>query len=260
MLWRTESRQMHPALVSPSPPDPQARAFLARVGDALVALWPLTAPDRDIVAELSAFLRSYADGVASAVAASAELGCRAGCAWCCTVQVTATAPEIFALARHIRAEQPALIVPILRESIVTVGLDPAAHAALRRWCPLLDADRNCSVYDHRPTACRAVMAPDAAYCRDSFEGKHSDFRYFIQPMTMNGWLASAVMAALHGRGLAADKYELNHALAIALGDRDAESLWRAGQDPLAPARATSNDERQALDMLAPTLRMIVDIG
>jgi Fe-S-cluster containining protein len=186
----------------------------------------------------------------------ANIACRKGCAWCCTVRVTATAPEIFNAARHIREQRPELVARILAESRVTNGLENMARADLRRWCPLLAADQSCSIYEVRPTSCRAVMAPDATYCLDGFDGKHDDFRYFARPMELNRWFSCAVLAALRGRGLAADKYELTQALAIALADPESEQAWCDGGDPLAAARATDPRELDARDRLAPVVQAL----
>lgn len=234
----------------------ELRRNIERVTLILTELWPLTAPEYDIVAEVAEFVHGTMDRISAGFVEMTPVACRKGCAWCCTVRVTATAPEIFNAARHIRAEKPELIGRLTAENRLTQGLENVARADLRRWCPLLSSDQSCSIYEVRPNACRSVMAPDAAFCLEGFEGKHNEFRLFARPVETNSWFGCAVLAALRGRGLAAEKYELTEALTIAIADPMAEEAWRAGEDPLAPAKATDPREYDAIDMLAPVVQSL----
>lgn len=248
---------LQPALATDAPVEgDQMRRHVERVSIILVELWPLTAPEYDVVAEIPAFVHGTMDRIGESFTEMADIACRKGCAWCCTVRVTATPPEIFNAARHIRERRPELVARIFAESRVTNGLENVARADLRRWCPLLAADQSCSIYAVRPTTCRAVMAPDARYCLDGFDGLHDDFRFFARPMELSTWFTCAVLAALRGRGLVAEKYELTQALAIALADPGAEAAWCAGGDPLAAALATDPRERDARDMLAVVVQAL----
>jgi Fe-S-cluster containining protein len=248
---------LQPALATgPAVEGDPTRRHVERVSVILVELWPLTAPEYDVVAEISAFVHGTMDRIGESFVAIADVACRKGCAWCCTVRVTATAPEIFNAARHIRQQRPELVARIAAESRVTDGLQNLERADLRRWCPLLGGDQACSIYEVRPTSCRAVMAPDAGYCLEGFDGKRDDFRFFARPMELSTWFSCAVMAALRGRGLAAEKYELTQALTIALADPGAEESWCAGGDPLAAARATDPRESDARDMLGPVVQAL----
>lgn len=251
---------MQATLPAQSPPaDPtreEIRRNIARVTLILTELWPLTAPEYDIVAEISEFVHGTMDRITDSFLEMTPVACRKGCAWCCTVRVTATAPEIFNAARHIREHKPELIGRLNAENRVTHGLENLARADLRRWCPLLSSDQSCSIYEVRPNSCRSVIAPDAAVCLDGFDGKHDEFRLFARPIETHSWFGCAVLAALRGRGLVAEKYELTQALTIAVADPMAEEAWRLGGDPLAPAIATDPREHDAVDMLAPVVHTL----
>lgn len=234
----------------------QLRRSIERVTLILTELWPLTAPEYDIVAEIAEFVHGTMDRICDSFFEMTPVACRKGCGWCCTVRVTATAPEIFNAARHIRASKPELVARLMAESRLTNGLENVARADLRRWCPLLAADQTCSIYEVRPSACRSVMSPQVSHCLDGFDGKRDDFQLFARPLELNGWFGCAVLAALRGRGLAAEKYELTHGLTIALADAGAEEAWRAGEDPLAAAKATDPREYEAIELLAPVVRSL----
>lgn len=246
----------HSVTEMPPPADFGSPDFHARVVELLIELWPLTAAERDVVGELAAFAYAYMDGIGESFASRAEVACRKGCTWCCSIRVTATAPEVFALARHIAVTRPELREQLTAETAVTGGLDAGGRAALRRWCPLLAPGGACSVYAARPAACRAVLSPDAELCRQGFAGDREDMRYFVRPMELYRWLDSALMAALHARGLVADKYELTQALDIALGNPAAEQDWLAGGDPLAAASATDAAERHARAAIMPVMQAL----
>jgi len=104
----------------------EMRRHIERVSIILVELWPLTAPEYDIIAEISAFVHGTMDRIGASFTEVAGVACRKGCAWCCTVRVTATAPEIFNAARHIREQCPELVARVralLRRAGETVTND-----------------------------------------------------------------------------------------------------------------------------------------
>src|SRR6266568_5687016 len=100
---------------------------------------------------------------------SSSVACSLGCAWCCTLEISAWPIEVLQLAARIESKGSehgvARTVARLRE---TVAIADAAHAA-GKWprtpCPLLTSERACSVHEARPSACATVYAVDANACR-----------------------------------------------------------------------------------------------
>ncbi len=104
------------------------------------------------------------------------LVCTGGCATCCSVNVTMTSLEGDYLRRAEVLQEPDLVKrlgraadrPYFRPHLTTNELAQACF--LRRdapvetgehgegTCPLLDRSGHCTVYDHRPFACRAMVS------------------------------------------------------------------------------------------------------
>ena len=101
--------------------------------------------------------------------ALAAVQCRRGCSHCCRIRVDVTADEAALLSERIRAG--------------TAHPDPARLAIQRTWaapadflgkpraeadCVFLGADGACTVYEDRPSACRALLVASAPeLCRDA---------------------------------------------------------------------------------------------
>ncbi len=122
-----------------------------------------------------------------------QVSCRQGCAACCRMLVPLSAPEAFHLSDAVTRLPEAARARIherlehTRAALETAGLLPGlqalaetthpvsdeeleptnrAYYALRLPCPFLEADR-CTVYDHRPSACRDLLVTSPAeWCND----------------------------------------------------------------------------------------------
>lgn len=171
----------------------------------------------------------------------APTACARGCAWCCHQRVDVTAPEVFALAEHVRGCDLARLratVDMLR------GLTSREHHLRRVRCALLDAAMECSAYDARPLACRRGHSLDAAICRAVYDSPSIETQ--IPADSTRSWNTAALILgyregyAHHARAL--DTYELNAALLIALEDESCEARWIAGEDALAAARTHDAEE------------------
>lgn len=119
-------------------------------------------------------VRDTIDNAYHPVRVAEELGttvaCKKGCAHCCHQLVTVTMPE--ALDLYLAAEKNPLA---LRR--VSAGADAQAQSIMRgtsaaEWfkrgtrCVFLTEANDCSVYEHRPFACRTLMALETAeHCR-----------------------------------------------------------------------------------------------
>ena len=99
----------------------------------------------------------------------AGVRCGQGCSHCCRIQVELTLDEAALLAERVRAgsAQP----DPERLQLQRTWASPAAFVGRPRReadCVLLGADGACTVYEDRPSACRALLvASDPDFCRDA---------------------------------------------------------------------------------------------
>lgn len=164
------------------------------------------------------------------------LACRAGCAWCCYLQVSVTAPEAVLVAEYLRqslsAEALAAVTArVVGLDAVTRGMTPQERIELRRPCALL-VDNRCSVYEARPIMCRGWNSVDAAQCEGAIVQAES-----VLGVEQNALIRQAAAGVEHGllaatgeAGLAAQPLELTAALRIALETPDAAARWASGED------------------------------
>ena len=171
------------------------------------------------------------------------LACEKGCPSCCALRVTATAPEIFLLARYIRQidqRAPRTALGLLSRRVqlanrTTRGLDEVERMKLREPCPFVVRGA-CIIHPARPLACRGHASFDRRACSQAMAGRDVDVPVSAPHIALRGLIQDALRSALAEAGLAADLYELNQGLALALDDPARERAWRDGTDSLAPAR------------------------
>jgi Fe-S-cluster containining protein len=178
------------------------------------------------------------------------IACHKGCATCCTIRVTATAPEVLMAARYIRAADAALkkagidLPQRLAEADeATRGRDERQRVTLRRRCPFI-AKGVCVIYPARPLACRGHASYDKRACAEAAAGRLDGIPLSMPHMMVRSLVQNAMQSALRDAGYVWAAYELNHALSIALADEGCEAAWTAGADVFAPALAAevSQDE------------------
>jgi hypothetical protein len=172
-----------------------------------------------------------------------QLACRKKCPSCCTLRVTATAPEIFLLARYVRLidaapSGAAVNLPrrIAQTSHATKGLDEKQRMAMRRPCPFV-VQGVCVIHPVRPLACRGLASFDRAACARAAAGRNVDVPVSLPHLNLRGLVQNALQSALRSAGLAWGLYEMNHALVLALNGQDRQAAWAAGDDSLAPVIA-----------------------
>lgn len=187
----------------------------------------------------------------------APLACARGCAFCCHGFVTATAPEVFMLARALRAANKD-ITPVIERvrmtDAVTRGLGKPDRFAKRQPCSML-VNNECSGYAGRPLACRAFVSFSLQKCEQAFVTGAED----IPTPAISGFLRrgchQALWSGLAAMGLPFLGYELNEALLVALENHDAEARWLAGEDVF--AAVTADDVTVALG--DPKVRLYLDV-
>ena len=152
-----------------------------------------------------------------AIRAGGRISCQKGCAACCRMLVPVSPLEAVALRRHLltlpeerrlevvdklaeskhRLEQAGLLHPLKDltesgDSLSDQELDPLnqAYYALRMPCPFLD-NEVCSIYEHRPAACRELLVTSPAdLCQDLAHNPVEPINVSIRVSTVLGLLWS----------------------------------------------------------------------
>ncbi len=184
------------------------------------------------------------------------LACAKGCPSCCALRVTATAPEIFLLARYIRQidqRMPTSALGLLSRRVklanrATRRLGEAARMKLRQPCPFVVRGA-CIIHPARPLACRGHASFDRRACVQAMAGRDVDVPVSAPHVALRGLVQDALRSALDDASLASELYELNEGLVLALDDTGREAAWRDGKDSLAPARIEHPTADQADVML-----------
>lgn len=158
--------------------------------------------------------------------------CKKGCSWCCFQLVTVSAPEIFAIARQVRA-MPALAAA-LPEKAARRQIDPARFADLRNPCVFLDRGA-CGIHAVRPLTCRYYASFDVGACLRRVNDPDANVPYPGAHVPLRTWQSAILFAALGAAGLPVQDYELGEGVALVLADPGIEARWYAGDDGLAAA-------------------------
>lgn len=214
---------------------------LKRVFSSLLVAWTASQTLAEMLADRAFDL--FEANIEAQTAHLPALACAKGCPCCCALRVTATAPEIFLLARYIRQideRMPATALGSLSRRIklanrATRGLSDAERMKLRQPCPFV-VRGGCIIHPARPLACRGHASFDRRACAQAMAGRDVDVPVSAPHVALRALVQDALRAALDQAGLASDLYELNQGLALALDDPERERNWRERQDSLAPAR------------------------
>ena len=167
-------------------PDPSASALLKAAQKAR------TTPQRVV------WLQRAASAWARPMEAVAA--CRAGCSHCCQIAVTISHVEaqLIAKATGRQVHTPARSVRVADEASIQALAEAEAqlHTGPLGPCPLLQDDR-CSVYEHRPLACRTLLNldDDDLLCRH-VPGHSSDVPY-ANAMKLKGIAVLAQAGAIY---------------------------------------------------------------
>jgi Fe-S-cluster containining protein len=137
-----------------------------------------------------------------------SLACHKGCATCCTLRVSATAPEVLMIGRYIRWSASALreMQIDLTERVSaadarTRGLDELERVKQRLRCPYIHKGI-CLIYQVRPLACRGHASYDVRACVEAAAGRMAEVPYSLPHMTVRSLVQNAMQAALRDAGLA----------------------------------------------------------
>jgi Fe-S-cluster containining protein len=176
-----------------------------------------------------------------------DIACAKGCATCCTLRVTATAPEVLLIERYLRSSEFSktklnLVKRLKKANQATGGLDEEQRVCLRHRCPFIEQGA-CTIYPVRPLACRGHACYDRQACVQAARGLIKHIPISEPHRTFRSLIQNALLSALRDAGYAWGIYELNHALTIAIDDETCQSRWVAGQDVF--VQAGINDVSQS---------------
>lgn len=170
------------------------------------------------------------------------IACHKGCATCCVLRVSATAPEVFVAAHYLRATDSAwkqhdisLIDKLREANTATCGLGEAERIRLRRRCPFI-LQGMCAIYRVRPLSCRGHASHDKHACIEAAAGRDAEVPLSGPYRMVRSLVQTALQSALRERGLPWGSYEFNEALVLALDNAESETRWLDGDDSaIAPA-------------------------
>ena len=164
------------------------------------------------------------------------IACRKGCAFCCHVTITATAPEIFRIANWLRDQHKddfaALLYRVQAADQKTRHLSAPERPGRKIPCAML-VDNACSIYAVRPGACRGLVSPSAALCERGYNGENVQIDVPEVWTMLRHAHKQVLWAALAASRRPTACYEFHHALRTALEQPDAESRWLQGEDVFA---------------------------
>ncbi len=167
-----------------------------------------------------------------------ELACAAGCQFCCYHPVDLTVPEALAIVVSLQSSLPPEALAAVREQLVTTAarvraLSYEAHAQAGIPCALL-VDNVCSVYSHRPLACRAWHSKSVDRCEEIFT--QGDPVTMIPPLDFDLYasvweLARGVAQNLKQSHLDGRSYELHSLVSYLLTAPETVERWLQGEEP-----------------------------
>ena len=164
-----------------------------------------------------------------------QVSCRAGCSYCCSLQVHVTAPEILRIADHLRATYSqealdAVLTRVKQADDKTRGLDSVQRFYARISCPFL-IDNACSIYNVRPLACRGYTSYSWLACLRSRQ-KGLQKRPIPRGAAQIDIYHSAlegILAGLDTVGLRPQMLELIAAVRVALERPNSTEAWLKGE-------------------------------
>lgn len=201
--------------------------------------------------KISATMSGLLDKSIGLAPAYDRIACKAGCYYCCDIYVSAPAPQIFAIADHIRRNAKnidAEAARIDKASEMIQGKAPAERLAEHVLCTFLN-DGLCGIYPVRPPACRAHSSLSLEACEAGFRGETEEIPVPDYTNVLRGGYEQALSAALHHRGLPTFSYEMSHAVLVALRDPDAEEKWFRGEDVFAGVATDEADQPSNPEMI-----------
>lgn len=217
------------------PPERDKEAIAALAGIFRAALADSTRPGQ--VLEAARLLHEIYETSIRRNPPGAQIDCTKGCTYCCHNMVSVSAPEAFLISTWLdgsreRPGEEALETDAWRErAALTMGKGLEERFGKRLPCAFLQ-DGLCTIYEHRPLACRSCVSFSVDACRQSFEGADIEIDTPAEAIMLRSNGNFAMFAALRSIGRPFEGYELSEAVARILETPDALVRWSAGEDIL----------------------------
>jgi Fe-S-cluster containining protein len=94
------------------------------------------------------------------------VACQKGCGHCCVFPVKTPIQFIPFIAQHVKATRSNDEIEQLKETM-HVNIEQRQPPLHRATCPFLNDENACSIYEHRPLACRLFTSPNVQLCLKS---------------------------------------------------------------------------------------------
>ena len=188
-----------------------------------------------------------------------DVDCKKGCAFCCKIFVTASAPEIFlstslAVKKGLSRDKISEISRLRSDTRAIIGLHGCPNTMID--CSML-SNNVCEIYSDRPIACRGYASRSSKSCELSL----TDESVEVETPYGYGYFSStckiAIYVALRLRGYPYVSYEFNQAVDRCFSIEGAESKWLDHEDIFRDVQTDPmrNSEMEAL--LATVERMAI---
>jgi aspartyl/asparaginyl beta-hydroxylase (cupin superfamily)/Fe-S-cluster containining protein len=187
----------------------------------------------ELASEAAAWSDELVERVEEQIPPERPLACAVGCAFCCHLQVTVSAPEVLRLAAVLRDKKSAADLEALTARVIaaddrTRGMSAKERAAARIPCPLLE-DNRCSAYAARPLACRGATSYDAEACERGLAHPDEQVPGYEPEEQVAQAVRLGVQRSSSKHRVDPRPLELNAALRIALADPAAGEAWARGE-------------------------------
>jgi Fe-S-cluster containining protein len=163
------------------------------------------------------------------------IACRSGCSACCHQMVLCSPFEIFIVAQHILTTRSDNQIHRMMERLAEISklpMTPEARYGRHATCPLLE-DNRCSIYDKRPSVCRALFSNSREKCEESLANGGGDVGFLIDPPMVSSAMQIGIDCALRiKQDMNTEPVEMCGSLLVALRDFDrALANWLGGGSP-----------------------------
>lgn len=189
------------------------------------------------------FYQRLNDALASATANSNQgLACKSGCDYCCHYKIEVTPAEVLTIqqhvVRHFKPEQIQQVMAQARRNVAEAkGLSRQAQTAINQRCAFL-LERQCAIYEVRPSNCRSYHATDVRVCETSFHQPDVIFPK-IQVESIEdagGGLASGFEQAMGALGMDSKLYDMSSAFIEAMSSPTLAQRLKSGKKAFLKAK------------------------
>ncbi len=165
-----------------------------------------------------------------------EIACKAGCPYCCSMQISITPPEAIVLGAHVvdhysEDQQRVLLEKIGHNIRLTYGKSQGEK--VRNWhdtpCIFLEGG-GCSVYAIRPFVCRSWHSLDAGHCIEAYgsHDKEADIDSLFYINYVYGTVRNGIQEGCKDLGLQWETQIVTSAVKSFLAHHDPAGAWVSG--------------------------------